>query len=130
MWRRQFSWCSTVVCALALGCGGGGGGGGGSSGGQPGGGHQDLKPDPPAHLTATANGSDGVDLAWDAAPRANSYNLYADDKPNVGRDPLKRITNLDGLGVTIQSGKGAKRRVAALLPDAVDAIERWIDRRA
>jgi site-specific recombinase XerD len=37
--------------------------------------------------------------------------------------------DLDGLAVTVQSGKGARRRVAALLPDAVDAIERWLDRR-
>jgi site-specific recombinase XerD len=38
--------------------------------------------------------------------------------------------DLDRLAVTIQSGKGDKRRVAALLPDAVDAIQRWADRRA
>jgi len=38
--------------------------------------------------------------------------------------------DLDGLAVTIQSGKGAKRRVVALLLDAVDAVERWIDRRS
>lgn len=38
--------------------------------------------------------------------------------------------DLDGLAVTVQSGKGARRRVVALLPDAVDAIERWLDRRA
>ena len=37
--------------------------------------------------------------------------------------------DLDGLAVTVQSGKGARRRVVALLPDAVDAIERWADRR-
>ncbi|MBL8841969.1 MAG: tyrosine-type recombinase/integrase [Planctomycetes bacterium] len=38
--------------------------------------------------------------------------------------------DLDGLAVTVQAGKGDKRRVAALLPDAVDAIQRWGDRRA
>jgi len=38
--------------------------------------------------------------------------------------------DLDGLAVTVQSGKGARRRVVALFPDAVDAVERWIDRRA
>jgi integrase len=38
--------------------------------------------------------------------------------------------DLDGLALTIQSGKGSKRRVVALLPDAVDAIERWVDRRS
>lgn len=38
--------------------------------------------------------------------------------------------DLDGLAVTVQAGKGDKRRVAALLPDAVDAIQRWVDRRA
>jgi len=37
--------------------------------------------------------------------------------------------DLDRLAVTVQSGKGDKRRVAALLPDAVDAIQRWADRR-
>jgi site-specific recombinase XerD len=34
------------------------------------------------------------------------------------------------LSVVIQNGKGAKRRVTALLPETVDAIARWIDRRA
>jgi len=38
--------------------------------------------------------------------------------------------DLDRLAVTVQSGKGDKRRVSGLLPDAVDAIERWADRRA
>jgi len=38
--------------------------------------------------------------------------------------------DLDGLALTVQNGKGDKRRVAGLLPDAVDAIQRWADRRA
>lgn len=97
MRRRRFSWYSTVLCALALGCGGGGG----SHGGQPGGTHNEKAPDPPGHFTATPAGSDGAELAWDAAPRAKTYNLYADSKPDVGRDPLKRLTNIDGLSATI-----------------------------
>lgn len=35
--------------------------------------------------------------------------------------------DLDGLAITIQNGKGDQRRVVALLPDAVDAVQRWID---
>jgi integrase len=38
--------------------------------------------------------------------------------------------DLDGLALTVQNGKGDKRRVAGLLPDAVDAVQRWADRRA
>lgn len=38
--------------------------------------------------------------------------------------------DLDRLAVTVHAGKGDKRRVAALLPDAVDALQRWADRRA
>lgn len=38
--------------------------------------------------------------------------------------------DLAALAVTVQSGKGGRRRVAALLPDAVDAVDRWLDRRA
>jgi len=41
-----------------------------------------------------------------------------------------RDIDLDGLAITVHAGKGARRRVAALLPDAVDAIQRWLDRRA
>jgi integrase/recombinase XerD len=37
--------------------------------------------------------------------------------------------DLDGLAVTVHAGKGDKRRVAALLPDARDAVDRWLDRR-
>jgi len=35
--------------------------------------------------------------------------------------------DLDRLAVTVQSGKGDKRRVAALLPDVVDAVQRFMD---
>ena len=38
--------------------------------------------------------------------------------------------DLDALTVTVHSGKGDKRGVSVLLPDAVDAIQRWADRRA
>ena len=38
--------------------------------------------------------------------------------------------DLDALTVTVHSGKGDKRGVSALLPDAVDAIARWADLRA
>jgi integrase/recombinase XerC len=38
--------------------------------------------------------------------------------------------DLDALTVTVHSGKGDKRGVSALLPDAVDAIARWADVRA
>jgi integrase/recombinase XerD len=42
---------------------------------------------------------------------------------------LPRDVDLDALSVTVQSGKGDKRRVVGLLPDAVDPLERWLDRR-
>jgi len=38
--------------------------------------------------------------------------------------------DLDALTVTVHSGKGDKRGVSVLLPDAIDAIQRWSDRRA
>jgi integrase len=38
--------------------------------------------------------------------------------------------DLDALTLTVHSGKGDKRGVSVLLPDAVDAIQRWADRRA
>jgi site-specific recombinase XerD len=40
-----------------------------------------------------------------------------------------RDVDLDGLAVTVHAGKGARRRVSALLPDAADAVQRWLDRR-
>jgi integrase/recombinase XerD len=42
---------------------------------------------------------------------------------------LPRDLNLDALTVVIQNGKGDKRRVVGMLPDAVNPIERWLDRR-
>jgi site-specific recombinase XerD len=37
--------------------------------------------------------------------------------------------DLDELTVTVQNGKGDKRRVVALMPDAVAVVARWLDRR-
>lgn len=44
-------------------------------------------------------------------------------------DLLPRHVDLDALTVVVQSGKGDKRRVVAMLPDAVDPLERWLARR-
>jgi len=38
--------------------------------------------------------------------------------------------DLGRFAVTVQSGKGDKRRVAAIIPDVLDALERWLDRRS
>lgn len=40
-----------------------------------------------------------------------------------------RDFDIDRLAITVHAGKGGCRRVAALLPDVVDAVQRWIDRR-
>jgi len=37
--------------------------------------------------------------------------------------------DLDGLAIVVQSGKGGRRRAVALMPDSVDAIDRWAQRR-
>jgi integrase len=45
-------------------------------------------------------------------------------------DLRPKDVDLDGLTIVVHGGKGDRRGVSALLPDAVDAIARWADMRA
>src|SRR5262245_41344304 len=44
-------------------------------------------------------------------------------------DIYPRDLDLDALTCVVQNGKGDRRRVAGVLPDAVDPVLRWLDRR-